>query len=562
MGGVLNNERTGGAILVDNLIAQGATLAYCVPGESYLPVLDAFHDVEDRLRLIVCRQEGGVAYMAEAHGKLTGRPGIAFVTRGPGASNAAIGIHTAAQDSTPMIVFVGQVGGDFADREAFQEIDYRQMYGSIAKWAAQVDRAERIPEYVAHAYRIAMAGRPGPVVLALPEDMLAARATCADAPRVEAVSGAPDAAQVTSARALLAAAERPLVLVGGSPWDADGCAALRQFAEANALPVACAFRHQHLFDNRHRYYAGDVGIGVNPSLATRIREADVLLVIGERLGEITTSGYTLLDVPAPRQRLIHVHAEPGELGRVYQPTLAIAAAPGAFLAAMNREPPLNADAWRTSVESAHADFAAWQAPRPVPGELDMVEVVAWLDAHLPADAILTNGAGNYTVWLHRFYRYRSFRTQLGPYSGAMGYGVPAAIAAKALHPERIVVSWNGDGCFLMNGQELATAVQYGLAVIFVVVDNGMYGTIRMHQERNYPARVSGTDLKNPDFAALARAYGAHAETVAAAAEFGPAFERARDSGKPALLHLKLDPQALTVNASLDALRAQGRAAKR
>ena len=558
----MSNERTGGAILVDNLIAQGATHAFCVPGESYLPVLDAFHDVGDRLRLIVCRQEGGVAYMAEAYGKLTGRPGIAFVTRGPGASNAAIGIHTAAQDSTPMIVFIGQVGSDFADREAFQEVDYRRMYGSIAKWAAQIDRAERIPEYVAHAYRIAMAGRPGPVVLALPEDMLAARATCTDTPRVEALIAAPDAAQVAEARALLAQARRPLVLVGGSRWDEAACEALRQFAEANTLPVACAFRNQHLFDNRHGHYAGDVGIGVNPSLATRIRDADVLLVIGERLGEITTSGYTLLEVPAPRQRLIHVYPDPAELGRVYQPAVALAATPGAFLAAMNREPPLSAGAWRASVESAHADVVAWRARRAVPGALDMYEVVSWLDAQLPDDAILTNGAGNYTVWLHRFYHYRGFRTQLGPYSGAMGYGVPAAVAAKAVHPERVVVSWNGDGCFLMNGQELATAVQYGLAVIFVVVDNGMYGTIRMHQERNYPARVSGTDLRNPDFAALARAYGAHAETVTATGEFAPAFERARASGKPALLHLKVDPQALTVNASLDALRAQGLAAKR
>jgi len=557
----LNQERTGGAILVDNLIAQGTSLAFCVPGESYLPVLDALHDVRDRLRLIVCRQEGGVAYMAEAYGKLTGRPGIAFVTRGPGASNAAIGIHTAAQDSTPMIVFVGQVGGDFADREAFQEIDYRRMYGSIAKWAAQIDRAERIPEYVAHAYRIAMAGRPGPVVLALPEDMLSARATCADAPRVEPVTAAPDAAQVASVRALLGAAHRPLVLAGGSRWDAAACTALRELAEANALPVACAFRSQDLFDNRHRHYAGDVGIGVNPKLAARIREADVLLVIGERLGEITTSGYTLLEAPAPKQRLVHVHADPGELGRVYQPALAIAASPGAFLAAMNREPPLAAGAWRASVESAQADFVAWRAPRPVPGALDLYQVVSWLDAHLPDDAILANGAGNYTVWLHRFYRYRGFRTQLGPYSGAMGYGVPAAIAAKAVHAERTVVSWNGDGCFLMNGQELATAVQHELAVIFVVVDNGMYGTIRMHQEWSYPARVSGTDLTNPDFAALARAYGAHAETVASTEEFAPAFERARDSGRPALLHLKLDPQALTPNASLDALRAQGQAAR-
>ena len=555
------SERTGGEILVANLIAQGTTLAFCVPGESYLPVLDAFHDVRDRLRLIVCRQEGGVAYMAEAHGKLTGRPGIAFVTRGPGASNAAIGIHTAAQDSTPMIVFVGQVGSDFVDREAFQEIDYRRMFGSVAKWVAQIDRPGRIPEYVARAYRVAMSGRPGPVVLALPEDVLSAPAACADVARVEPVGAAPDAREVAALRALVAEAKRPLVLVGGSRWDAEACGALRRFAEANELPVACAFRNQDLFDNRHRQYAGDLGIGPNPRLAARVREADVLLVVGERLGEMVTSGYSLLDAPAPKQRLIHVHPDAGELGRVYQPTLAIAATPGALFAAMNREAPLDATAWRAAPAVAHEELLAWRQPRPIPGALDMWQVVAWLDANLPDDAILANGAGNYTGWLHRLYRYRGFRTQLAPYSGAMGYGVPAAVAAKAALPGRIVVSWNGDGCFLMNGQELATAVQYELAVIFVVVDNGMYGTIRMHQERNYPARISGTDLVNPDFAALARAYGAHGETVLRTEEFPPAFLRAQASGKAALLHLKLDPQAITPNATLDALRAQGRAAK-
>ena len=555
------NSRSGGEILVANLLAQGARHAFCVPGESFLPVLDALFDVRDRLQLLVCRQEGGVAYMAEAYGKLTGRPGIAFVTRGPGASNAAIGIHTAAQDSAPMIVFVGQVGGDFADREAFQEIDYRRMYGSVAKWAAQIDRAERIPEYIARAYRVAMSGRPGPVVLALPEDMLSARAECADVSRVEAIAAAPDEAQVAAARALLAGAQRPLMLVGGTRWDADACAALQRFAEANEVPVACAFRNQHLFDNRHRNYAGDVGIGINAKLAARVRDADVLLVVGERLGETATSGYSLLEAPTPRQRLIHVHPGADELGRVYQPALAIAATPGAFLAMMNRVQTLAAPPWRDTVADANADYEAWRAPRPVPGALDMWQVVSWLDSRLPDDAILANGAGNFATWLHRLFRYRGFGTQLAPYSGSMGYGVPAAIAAKVVHPGRVVVSWNGDGCFLMNGQELATAVQYGLAVIFVVVDNGMYGTIRMHQERNYPARVSGTALTNPDFAALARAYGAHGETVLRTEDFAPAFERACACGTPALLHLKLDPQALTPNASLDALRAQGLAAK-
>ena len=554
-------SRTGGEILVAGLLAQGASLAFGVPGESYLAVLDVMYGVRDRFQFIICRQEGGAAYMADAHGKLTGRPGLAFVTRGPGAANAAIGIHTAAQDSTPMIVFVGQVGGDMVDREAFQEIDYRQMYGSVAKWVAQIDRADRIPEYLAHAYRVAMSGRPGPVVLALPEDMLTARAACADAARVDAVISAPDAGQVAAACALLANAARPLVIAGGSRWDADACAALRRLAENAELPVGCAFRSQDLFDNRHPNYAGDVGIGINPKLAARVREADVLLVIGERLGEMTTSGYTLLDVPTPSQSLIHVHPGADELGRVYQPVLAINATPGAFLAAMAAQSLPSAPGRRELLSSARADYDAWRAPRAVPGDVDMWQVAQWLDAHLPEDAIVTNGAGNYSTWMHRLFRYRGFRTQLAPYSGAMGYGVPAAIAARAACPGRVVVSWNGDGCFLMNGQELATAVQYNLAVIFVVIDNGMYGTIRMHQERTYPGRVSGTDLRNPDFAALARAYGAAGETVVRTDEFAPAFQRALAASRPALIHVRIDPQALTMSTSLDGLRAQGMAAR-
>jgi acetolactate synthase-1/2/3 large subunit len=555
------HARSGGEILVANLLVQGATHAFGVPGESFLAALDALHDARNRLAFLICRQEGGAAYMAEAYGKLTGRPGLAFVTRGPGASNAAIGIHTAAQDSTPMIVFVGQVGGDFADREAFQEVDYRRMYGSVAKWAAQIDRAERIPEYVAHAYRTAMSGRPGPVVLALPEDVLTAAAACADAPQVSAVAAAPDAHDVAQVHALLANARAPLVMVGGSRWDADACRALVGWAEANALPVAAAFRRQDLFDNRHPQYAGDVGIAVNPRLAARVRDADVLVVIGERLGEMTTSGYSLLDVPAPRQQLIHVHPSPDELGRVYQPAIAIAATPGAFLEALRALPSVACPEWRERLAAVRADYEAWRAPRPVPGAVDMWQIVRWLDERLPDDAIVTNGAGNYTVWMHRLFRYRRLHGQLAPYSGAMGYGVPAAVAAKAVHPERLVLSWNGDGCFLMNGQELATAIQYALPVIFVVVDNGMYGTIRMHQERNYPGRVHGTDLVNPDFAALARAYGAHAETVARTDGFAPAFERAVAAGRPALIHVRFDAQALTMSASLDALRAQGEAAR-
>lgn len=458
-----------------------------------------------------------------------------------------------------MIVFIGQVGADFRDREAFQEVDYRQMYGSIAKWVAQIDDPARIPEYVARAYRTALSGRPGPVVLALPEDMLSSRAACADLPRVDAVSAAAGRDEITAARILLANARNPLVIAGGSRWDAAACAALRAFAESNELPVACAFRNQDLLDNRHPNYAGDVGIGINPQLAAHIERADVLMVIGERLGEMTTSGYVSPQAPQPTQQLIHVHPGAEELGRVYQPALAIAATPGAFLAAMNATGSVDPTAWHGAATAAHAYYLAWQEPRPVPGALDLWEIVQWLNARLPDDAILTNGAGNYTSWLHRLFQYRGFRTQLAPYSGAMGYGVPSAVAAKAVYPQRMVISWNGDGCYLMNGQELATAVQYALSVLFVVIDNGMYGTIRMHQERHYPGRVHGTALDNPDFAALARAYGAHAETVRTTAEFAPAFERALASGRPALLHLLLDPQALTLNVSLDGLRAQGEA---
>jgi len=547
--------RTGGTLVVANLLAHGTTHVYGVPGESYLAVLDALHDVADRLRFIICRQEGGAAYMAEAHGKLTGRPGVALVTRGPGATNAAVGIHTAAQDSTPMVLLVGQVGTDMLDREAFQEIDYRRMYGSVAKWTAQIDRVERIPEYLSRAFVTAMSGRPGPVVLALPEDVLTASADVPDLPRAFQLNAAPAGGDVASAHELLARASRPLVVVGGSRWDRDACATLRAFAERNDLPIACAFRRQDLFDNRHPLYAGDVGIGLNPGLAQRIRDADVLLVIGERLGEIVTSGYTLPAPPLPSQALVHVHPGVEELGRVYRPRLAICATPGAFLGALAALPALPAQRWRESARAVHGEVEAWRAPRPVPGDVDLWKIVRWLDERLPEDAVLTNGAGNYATWIHRLFRYRRIGTQLAPYSGSMGYGVPSAIAAKLLHPDRIVVSWNGDGCFMMNGQELATAVQYGAAAVFVVIDNGMYGTIRMHQERAYPGRVSGSDLRNPDFAALARAYGAHGETVLRTDDFAPAFERALASGIPALLHVKLDPQALTMNASLDAIRA-------
>ena len=553
-------SRTGGQLVVDALKVHGVDTAFCVPGESFLAVLDALYDAREAIKLIVCRQEGGAANMAEAYGKLTGRPGICMVTRGPGASNAAIGVHTAYQDSTPMILFIGQVGSDFVEREAFQEVDFRRMYGQMAKWVASIDRVERVPEYLSHAFHCAMSGRKGPVVLALPEDMLTQTAVAADTDPYQEVVSHPGAGDIAKLRAMLAAAERPLAMLGGSGWNARACADVRKFIEANGLPVGCAFRFQDLFDNRHANYAGDIGIGINPKLAQRVKDADLLLVIGARLGEMTTGGYTLLSVPRPAQKLIHVHAGAEELGRVYQGDLLINSGMPQIAAALAAMAPVDAKAWRESAQAAHADYLEWTKPRTMPGKLQLWDVVDFLRQRLPADAILANGAGNFSGWLHRFYPHRMFRTQLAPTSGAMGYGVPAAIAAKIVHPERTVISWNGDGCFLMCGQELATAAQYGANAIFIVVNNGMYGTIRMHQEREYPARVHGTALANPDFVLLARAYGAHGELVEETSEFAAAFERAlaatEAGGKPALIELRIDPQAITPNTTLDALRAQ------
>jgi acetolactate synthase-1/2/3 large subunit len=552
-----DNRRSGGQILVDTLKIHGVDLAFCVPGESFLAVLDALYDARDAIRLISCRQEGGAGNMAEAYGKLTGRPGICFVTRGPGATNASIAVHTAMQDSTPMILFVGQVARDQVEREAFQEVDFRRMFGPLAKWAAQIDDAARIPELVSQAFHRAVNGRPGPVVLALPEDMLTERVATDDTGAFRAVHAHPGAGDMARLREMLAAARRPFVILGGGGWHAQAVADLRGFAESWQLPVGAAFRRQDLFDNGHPNYAGDVGIGINPKLAQRIQDSDLLLAIGPRLGEMTTGGYTLIDLPVPRQPLVHVHAGAEELGRVYQATLAINAGMPSFAAAARALAPVADPPWVAWTAAAHADYLANSQPVAVPGALQMGEIMAWLRDRLPPEAIITNGAGNYTAWPNRFYRYRRFRTQLAPTSGAMGYGLPAAVAAKAVHPERIVVCFAGDGCFLMNGQELGTAMQYDLPIIVLVINNGMYGTIRMHQEREYPGRVSGTDLVNPDFAALARAYGAFGETVATTAEFAPAFERALGCGTPALLELRLDPEALTPRTTLSELRALG-----
>ncbi len=547
--------RNGGRILVDQLALHGADLAFCVPGESYLPVLDGLYEHRDTIRLITCRHESGAANMAEAYGKLTGKPGICLVTRGPGATNASIGVHTAFQDSTPMILFIGQVGNDFVEREAFQEIDYRRMYGQMAKWVAQIDRVERIPEYIARAYQVATSGRMGPVVLALPEDTLSAVSDVADArPYQHGQGNGPSAgdAAMEKLSQMLAAAERPFVIAGGTGWDVASCEALRKFIETQNLPMGCAFRFQDLIDNTHPNYAGDVGIGINPKLAERIRNADLVLCVGARLGEMTTSGYSLFEVPVPKQKLIHVHPGAEELGRVYQADLMINAALGAFAHQLAKLPRVT----RTEVnaDAARSDLAAWTARKEIPGDVQMWEVMQWINANTPRDTIFTNGAGNYATWLHRFHPYGSFRTQLAPTSGAMGYGVPAAIGAKALYPDRTVVAFAGDGCFLMTGQELATAVQYGLNVIFVVVNNGIYGTIRMHQEREFPGRVWGTELTNPDFAAYARAFGAHGEVVEKTSEFGPAFERCLAAGKPALIEIRLVAEAITPNTTLSAIR--------
>ena len=550
----------GGKILVDALVTHGADLAFCVPGESYLAVLDALHDVRDKLPLIVCRQEGGAAFMAEAYGKLTGRPGICFVTRGPGASNASIGVHTAQQDSTPMILFVGQIGGDVVERDAFQEVDYRRMFGSMAKWVAQIDRAERIPEMISHAFHVAVSGRPGPVVLALPEDMLTTRTTAPATERYHRVAASPNMRDMAKMRHLLQLARRPIMILGGGGWTPEACANIQRFAERNHLPVACAFRRQDLFDNLHGLYAGDVGLGIAPKLQQRLQQADLVISVGARLGEATTNGYTLFDVPRMKQRFVHVHPGPEELGHVYQADLMINSGMPEFAEAAAVLGPAESENWVEWAEAAHADYEESRAPVAVPGPVNPSEIVTWLAKRLPRDAIVTNGAGNFAGWVHRFYPYAPMRTQLGPTNGAMGYGVPAAVGAKAVHPDRMVVAFAGDGDFMMNGQELATAVQYGLPIVIIVINNGMYGTIRMHQEREYPARVHGTALANPDFPALARAYGGHGELVEATADFPAAFERAVASGKPSIIEVRIDPDVITTRTTLTNIRAKAQQA--
>ncbi|MDR6756670.1 acetolactate synthase-1/2/3 large subunit [Mycoplana sp. BE70] len=545
--------RTGGQLIVDALVANGVRRISCVPGESYLAVLDALHDTD--IDVLVCRQEGGAAMMADCWGRLTGEPGICMVTRGPGATNASAGLHIARQDSIPMILFIGQVQREAREREAFQEIEYRRAFTEVAKWVAEIDDPKRIPEFVTRAFAVATSGRPGPVVLALPEDILTETVEAPVAIPYTPVEAHPGPKQIAQLQSLLEKAERPVVVLGGTRWNEESVAGIAAFAERWALPVACSFRRQMLFDHLHPNYAGDSGIGVNPALGKEIREADLVLMLGGRYSEMPSSGYTLLDSPYPKQTLVHVHPDASELGRVYRPELAICASASDFVASLADLAPASPPRWAERTKAMHASYLAWSTPPASgPGDVQMGPIMSWLEENVPADAIFTNGAGNYATWVHRFHRFRRFATQAAPTSGSMGYGLPAAVAAKQLFPQREVICFAGDGCFLMHGQEFATAVRYRLPIITVVVNNGIYGTIRMHQERDYPGRVSATDLTNPDFAAYAISFGGHGETVTRTEEFAAAFLRARASGKPSIIEVKLDPEAITPARTLSQIR--------
>ncbi|MEE3121858.1 MAG: thiamine pyrophosphate-binding protein [SAR324 cluster bacterium] len=548
------SNRMGGKILADGLKAQGVELIFGVPGESYLALLDGLYDQRETIRFITCRQEGGAANMAEAYGKLTGRPGVCVVTRGPGAANASIGLHTAFQDSTPMLLLVGQVGRQMQDREAFQEVNHGIFFSEMSKWSAEIRDPSRIPEYLNHAFHSALSGRPGPVVLSLPEDMLREEAEVEDAPPAIPVQPAPAPEQIKQIREMLLEAERPLMVLGGGGWNHEACRIHTEFADQQDLPVAVSFRCQDRMDNDHRCYVGDLGIGPNPKLHQLVQDSDLLIVVGARMGEMTTGGYRLMEIPVPNQKLIHIHPGADELGRVYRADLPINASVQQFAQALSQLETVPSERWRERTAKARQSYEAFQQPPEAPGNVNFADVVRHLSEVLPADAIITNGAGIYSSWGHRFYRFHEFPSQLGPTSGAMGYGMPAAISAKLVFPEREVVCLAGDGCFMMNGQEMATAVQYGLNLIVLVINNGMLGTIRMHQEKSYPGRVHGTALHNPDFAALARAYGAFGAKVEKTSDFPDLLAEARKAGRPALLEVVVDPEALTPNASLSEIR--------
>ena len=541
--------RTAAQVLVDQLKIQGVTHVFCVPGESYLAALDALYD--SGIQVFVCRNEGGAAMMAESYGKQTGRPGVCFVTRGPGATNASGGIHIAQQDSTPMILFVGQVESENRGRDAFQEMDYRAFFGGVAKWVAEINEPDRMGEMVGRAFATALAGRPGPVVLSLPHDVLPMASKSPDAPYVESVETAPCPTAMADLETLLAQAEKPFLILGGSRWTEDALAQMTRFAERFGIPVATSFRRQHHFDPLHPNYAGDLGLACNPKLVARVKASDLVIAAGARLNELTSQAYTLFDIPVPQMKLVHAYPGAEELGRVYHPHLAIHAAPTAFAAALDRLTPARTHDVAAE-HQAYLDFST--NPMPQPGAVNLSEIMIWLRGHLPADAMICNGAGNYAGWIHRFYRFRKFNTQMGTICGFMGYGMPAAVAMKAIHPARTVLAVNGDGDFLMNGQEFATAIQYNLPIIAVVLDNAMLGTIRMHQEREYPGRVSATTLKNPDFAAMARSFGGFGATVDKTEDFAPAFIAAEKSGLPSIIHVKFDGDGISPTTTLNAIR--------
>lgn len=552
-----NNLRSGGKILVDALKIHGVGKVFCVPGESYLDALNAFYDVQDSIQVVVCRQEGGAAFMAEAYGKLTGKPGICFVTRGPGATNASIGVHTAYQDSTPMILFIGQAARGVLGREAFQEVDFKQFFAPLCKWAEQVYDAKRLPEIISRAFQIAVSGRPGPVVISLPEDVLTDHVTTTDTNAYRFVNPAPNPEDIKKFVELLQNSQKPFVLLGGSSWTESSIEKIQQFCQKFHLPVGTSFRHQHLYPNQASNYAGDVGIGINPLLMKRIKESDLMIVIGDRLGEMTTNDYTLLTPPVPQQKLVHVYPSGEELNRVYQANLGIFSTAENFVSAISKLSLTFKNNMNESTAAANQEYKSYSKPDVTnAGNVQLAKIMGYMRKKLPDDAIVTNGAGNYAGWIHRFFPFYRFRTQLAPANGAMGYGLPSAVAAKLIHPQRIVVSVNGDGCFLMNGQELATAVRYQLPMIILIINNGMYGTIRMHQEREYPGRVIGTDLFNPDFVALAKAYGAEGYLVQQTDEFFIAFDHALTANKPVLIEVKIDPEAISARASLSQIRDQ------
>ncbi|HJT43823.1 MAG TPA: thiamine pyrophosphate-binding protein [Rhizomicrobium sp.] len=544
--------RTAAQVLVDQLRLQGVSRIFCVPGESYLPVLDAL--VDSGIAVTVCRNEGGASMMAEAWGKQTGRPGICFVTRGPGATNASGGIHIAQQDATPMILFVGQVERDHRGREAFQEMDFCAFFGGMAKWVAEVNEPDRMAEMVSRAFATTMAGRNGPVVLSLPHDVLPLPSRSPDAPRAEAIETAPGSEQMVALEKLLAQSQRPMMILGGGRWSKTALSQVASFAERFGVPVCTSFRRAHLFDPLHPNYAGDLGLGANAKLVARVKASDLVIAAGARLNEITSQGYALFDIPVPQMTLVHAYPGAEDIGRVYRPHLGIHATPQSFAAALEM---LKPPAAPLDVKAAHQDYLDWsEMPLPQPGAVNLSQIMVWLREHLPEDAILCNGAGNYSGWIHRFYRFRCFNSQMATVCGFMGYGVPAAVAMKSLYPERKVLALNGDGDFLMNGQEFATAAQYRLPIIVLVFDNAILGTIRMHQERDYPGRVSGTDLVNPDFAAMARSFGGFGACVEKTEDFAPAFLAAEASGLPSLLHVKFDAEGITPSTTLSAIRAK------